>query len=129
MKKKILTFGTLVLGGCLAAAAQTGTQSSAAEASKTQMTTVQGCLSQSPDGAFLLADNAGDLFQLLGDDGASQLTTYVGKMVRVHGIAMNNSASGASAMAGDTADASTGVAQKFHVSSAQKIADTCVVSK
>lgn len=127
MKKEIFTLGALVLGGCLAAAAQTGTQSSAAEAGKTQTTTVQGCLSQSPDGAFLLADNAGDLFLLSGD--ASQLTTYVGKMVRVHGIAMNSSASGADAMAGDTADASTGVAQQFHVSSAQKVADTCVVSK
>lgn len=119
--KKLLTIGTLLLGCCLAAA-QTATQ-----AGNTQAITVQGCLSQSPDGAFMLADNAGDLFQLLGD--TSQLNTFIGKQVRVQGMPMNNSAADPNAMAADTADASTGVAQQFTVSSAYKVADSCALSK
>ncbi len=119
--KKLLTIGTLLLG-CYLAAAQTG-----AQAGNPQAITVQGCLSQSPDGAFMLADNAGDLFQLRGD--TSQFKPYIGKQVRVHGIAMNNGAADPNAMAADTADASTGVAQQFNVSSVQAIANTCALSK
>jgi hypothetical protein len=41
-----------------------GQGESSSQASNSQATTVEGCLSQSPEGIFMLADNSGNSFQL-----------------------------------------------------------------
>src|ERR1700687_1255687 len=131
--KKTLTLGTLLLGCCLSATAQTGStpnqtppvstpstfpqdqtgqlpsnpatpadpsaippdtnapgrmthdqaKDQASPASSSQATTIQGCLSQSSQGNFMLADNSGNKFQLRGD--TSKLNSYIGKEVKVDG--------------------------------------------
>jgi hypothetical protein len=130
--KKTLTLGTLLLGCCLAAVAQTGSTPNqtmpSSTASNSQATTVQGCLSQSSEGDFMLADNSGNNFQLRGD--TSQLNSYIGKEVRVKGIAMTNSGSPAGAMSSSTSSSgsSSGAATQFSVSNVQKVADTCATA-
>jgi hypothetical protein len=171
--KKTLTLGTLLLGCCLAAVAQTGSTpnqtppsstpstfpqdqtgqtpsnpappgdpsaippdtkapgqmaNQATQASNSQATTVQGCLSQSSEGNFVLADNSGNNFHLRGD--TSQLNSYIGKEVRVEGIATNNSRSPAGAMSSSTTSSgsSSGATTQFSVSSVHKVADTCTTA-
>ncbi len=152
MKKKMLTLGVLLLGGCLAALAQSEThptrnqsgeaganlpaagqgvsgESSAQAATQvdnSQASTLRGCLSQSSDGNFMLADKSGNNFQLQGD--ASQLDSYIGKEIQVHGSSLNSSGTSADAMASDTGGA-TGAAKQFTVSDVHKVADTCASSK
>ena len=169
--KKILTLGTLLLGCCLTAAAQTGStpnqmppsstpstfpqdqtgqtpsnpatpadpsaippDSSApgTQASNSQATTIQGCLNQSADGNFMLADNAGNNYQLHGDN--TQLATHLGEEIQVQGIAESNntSATPAGAMSSPTSNsASSGsspvAATQFSVRNVHKIADNCTM--
>jgi hypothetical protein len=93
----------------------------ASEASNSQKTTVRGCLSQSSDGNFMLSDNSGNSFQLRGE--TSQLNSYVGKEVRVDGIAMPSSGISAGSMASSTSTGSS--ATPFSIGDVHKIADTC----
>jgi len=73
--KKCLTLATLVLVCCLAAAAQVSPGVEPRDFPATtpppylqnEKTTVRGCLSQSPDGNFILAEKSGNSFQLIGD--------------------------------------------------------------
>lgn len=138
--KKTLNLATLVLACCLAAIAQTGSsqdqtspssnpssypqdQSGIAAAQGSQanlQTSIQGCLSQSPEGNFMIADKSGNNFQLRGD--SSQLSSNVGKEVRVVGTAMPNSGSAAGSM---SSGSSQGTVTQFSVSRVHKIADTC----
>jgi hypothetical protein len=155
--KKTLTLGTLLLGCCLAAMAQTptfpqdqtgqtpsnpappadrstfppdtkapGQSESSSQASNSQATTVEGCLSQSPEGIFMLADNSGNSFQLHGD--TLPLKGYIGKKIQVEGVATSNS--GAPAMASPTSSessgSSSGAATQLSVSKVHRLADTCV---
>jgi hypothetical protein len=155
--KKTLTLGTLLLGCCLAAVAQTpifsqigqtpwnpatpvdrstfppdtkapGQSESSSQASNSQATTVEGCLSQSPEGNFMLAEDSGSNFQLHGD--TLRLKGYIGKEVQVEGTATSNSGAPASAMASptssDSSGSSPGAATQFNVSKVHKVADTCV---
>lgn len=167
--KKILTLGTLLLGCCLAAAAQTGStpnqmppsstpstfpqdqtgqtpsnpvtpaapsaippDSSApgTQASNSQASTIQGCLNQSADGSFMLADNAGNSYQLQGD--STQLATHLGEEVQVQGIAESTSAAPAGAMSSPTSNsASSGsptvAATQFSVRNVHRVADNCTM--
>jgi hypothetical protein len=139
MKKKILTLGTLLLGCCLAAAAQSQTPSNptrnqggeaaanppAAGDTISGTDWARGCLSQSSDGNFMLADSNGNNFQLRGD--TSKLNSYIGKEVQVHGSALSNSGMNADAMSSDASAA--GSAKQFTVSGVRKLADTCAASK
>jgi hypothetical protein len=93
-------------------------------------TKLVGCLSQSSDGNFILADNSGTNFRLRGD--ASQLSSLVGKQVQVDGIAtMNSDSNAAGSMSSPTSSdsgaspSSSGTAAQFSVSDAHKIADAC----
>jgi len=94
---------------------------SATQAGNTQKTTVQGCLSQSSDGNFMLADSSGSNIQLRGD--TSRLNSYIGKEIRVDGIASPSSGSNAGAMSSSTSGA--GSSTQFSVSGVHKVADTC----
>ena len=77
----------------------------------------------------MLADNAGNTYQLHGDN--TQLATHLGEEIRVEGIAESNSASPAGAMSSPTSSgsassgASPGAATQFSVRSVRKVADTC----
>jgi hypothetical protein len=92
------------------------------QASKSQATTVDGCLSQSSDGDFMVADNAGNQYQLRGD--TSKLSSYIGNEVRVDGIAMSSNASNAGAMSSDSG-APTSTATQLNVNKVRKVSDTC----
>ncbi len=175
---KTLTLGTVLLGCCLAAAAQTGSTPNqipptstpptfpqdqtgqtpsnpstpadpsalppdthapgqmahdrATRAAESQATSIQGCLSRSPDGNFILADNSGNSFQLRGS--TSQLNNYVGKEVRVNGAAESTSGSTAGAMSApssSTSSSSTSMPStsapvtQFNVSDVHKVAESC----
>jgi len=154
MKKNLLTLGVLVLGGCLAAMAQSETPSNptrnqsgeaganlpasgqgisgqsstqaAPQVDSSQASTLRGCLSQSSDGNFMLADSSGNNFQLHGD--ATQLDSFIGKEIQVKGSSLNSSGSSADAMASDTGGAA-GAAKQFTVSDVHKVGDTCASSK
>ena len=89
-------------------------------APNSQVMSIQGCLSQSPGGKFMIADSSGNNFQLRGD--TSQLNGNVGKEVRLDGMAIPNSGSNAGSMASDS---SQGAATQFSVSDVHKVADTC----
>lgn len=100
----------------------------AGRASSSQVTTIQGCLSQS-QGNFMLADNSGNKFQLRGD--TSKLNSYIGKEVKVDGMAASGG-SNAGAMASSTSTSSgsgteTGTATQFSVSDVHKVADACTM--
>lgn len=84
-----------------------------------QVTSIQGCLGQSADGSFTVADSSGNNFQLRGD--TSQLSGNLGKEVRLDGIVMPDSGSKAGAMSSGTSRAAT----QFSVSTVHKVADTC----
>jgi hypothetical protein len=134
MKKKILTLGTLVLGCCLAAAAQSQTptnpernQSGEAAANPpaagdtiSGTDWLNGCLSQSSDGNFILADNSGNTFQLRGK--TSKLNSFVGKQIQVHGANISP-ATTAGAMSSDAS--SSGAVNQFNVYDVRKISDSC----
>jgi hypothetical protein len=109
----------------------TGQRSSdSTEPSSANATTAQGCLSQSSDGNFILADASGKQFQLHGD--TSQLASYIGNEVRVDGTSMTGNATGASSMSSSTssdpASASSSAAQ-FRVTEIHKLSDACAASK
>lgn len=167
--KKTLTLGTLMLGCCLAAVAQTGSTPNQNPPMTTPSTFPQdqtgqspsnpvnpadpsalppdtrapgsmshdhtgerpvsapptslvGCLSQSSEGNFILADSSGKNFRLRGD--ASQLNSLIGKQVRVDGIATNSDSHAAGSMSSNSAsDPSSESA--FSVSNVHKLADAC----
>jgi hypothetical protein len=160
---KTLTLGTLFLGCCLAAAAQTGSMTpqgsstfpqdqtgqtpsnpasatdpsafppdrnaygqGSSQASMAQKTTVQGCLSRSADGNFLLADKSGNSFQLNGDK--SQLSSLIGNEIRVDGTAASMEAN-PGAIAAPSSSSGPGSATQISVSKVRKVADTCVNSR
>ena len=132
--KQTLKLATLMLACCLAAIAQTGSspnqtspsstssypQDHTGMAANSQVTTIEGCLSQSPDGNFMIADSSGNNFQLRGD--TSKLNQNLGKEVRVDGIATPGSGSTTGSM---SSGSSQGPAAQFHVSNVHKVADTC----
>jgi len=101
------------------------TSSSGQMASESRKT-IQGCLSQSADGNFMLADQSGKNFQLKGD--TSQLSSLIGKEVRLRGTAMAGTEAGASSMSGSSSSATTPQMQ-FSVSDVHKVSDTCPTSK
>lgn len=165
--KKVLTFGTLLLGCCLAATAQTTPnqtppvstpptfpqdqtgQASPADRSaippdtnapettsgeaagrqtqmpSSQMTSLQGCLSQSQAGNFILADISGNSFQLSGD--TAKLAGYIGNQVKVDGIALpaRPGTGSMSSPASTDSGSSPGTAAEFSVSKIHKMADSC----
>ena len=146
--KKILTLSGIILGCCLFALAQSSSyyrippghshQGSAeqfqsyseepaamsANQSASQKTTVQGCLSQSRDGMFILSDSSGTSYQL--NDSTSRLSQFVGKEIRVDGFGIfngtNESAPGAISSGPSGLQAS---AQQIDVTKVRKIADSC----
>jgi len=83
---------------------------------------VEGCLSQTSTGDFMLADNSGNKFQLRGE--SSQLASYIGNEIRVDGTAASKPASSAGAMSSATGDAPA--ARQINVVNVHKISDTCV---
>jgi hypothetical protein len=104
------------------------------QASNSQATTLRGCLSQSSDGSFVLADNSGNNFQLRG--ATSRLSSYVGKQVRVEGVTAGDSGTGLGAMsspssstgsssASDTSSGTAASARQFNVTDVHKLADAC----
>ena len=132
--KKSLTLGMLLLGCCLAAIAQTNQptfnplappQNSSASAPMVRATTAQGCLTQSADGNFMLADASGTNFQLRGD--SSQLSSYIGNEVRVDGTPVGDSATAGSMSSPTSSDssASSSTPRQFNVTNIHKISGTC----
>lgn len=92
-----------------------------------QMTTIQGCLSQAQSGNFMLADNSGNSFQLRGD--AAKLAGFIGNEVKVDGIAMTTGANAGAMAAPSSADSgSLGSAAQFNVNNVHKLADTCTTA-
>jgi hypothetical protein len=91
------------------------------QAANSQATSIQGCLSQSPEGNFIIADSSGNSFQLRGD--TSQLNGNVGKEVQLDGMAIPNS--GSSNAGSMSSGSSQGAATQFSVSDVHKVADTC----
>jgi len=173
--KKALTLGMLLLGCCLAAAAQTTpnqtppvstpptfpqdqtgqspsnpsnpsdpsaippdtdapgmTHGQAADqetqSPSSQMTTIQGCLSQSQSGNFMLADNSGNSFQLRGD--AAKLASYIGNEVKVDGIAMTTGSNAGAMSSPNSADSGSmaGTSAQFNVNNVRKLSDTCTAA-
>jgi hypothetical protein len=117
------------------------------QASNSHPATVEGCLSQSSDGDFMLAGNAGIRYHLHGESG--QLSSYLGNQIQVDGttagINVNdsaagdsaaNSASSAGSMASSTESggasngttSSTGTTTQINVVSVHKLADTCAAA-
>jgi len=101
------------------------------QASSALATTAQGCLSQSSDGNFILADASGKQLQLHGD--TSQLASYIGNEVRVDGTSMTGNATGASSMSSSTssdpASSASSSAGQFRVTEIHKLSDACAASK
>jgi hypothetical protein len=95
-----------------------GSDRASADTDKTSLT---GCLSQSNDGYYMLADNSGANYHLRGD--TSELSSYIGKQVRVEGRAIPANTAGAMASAPGTDSAS-----QFSVQKAHKVADNCTAS-
>ncbi len=189
--KKALTFGTVLLGCCLAAAAQTGStpnqipptstpptfpqdqtgqtpanpstpadpsalppdtnapgkmaHDQASETSSARPTSIEGCLSKSAEGNFILADSSGNSFQLRGL--SSQLGDFVGKEIRVNGMADSTSAPVAGSMnapsttsssastsmasnsgASTSSAAGSAPATQFNVSDVKKVAESCPIA-
>jgi hypothetical protein len=99
------------------------------QASNARPTSIEGCLSKSPEGNFILADNSGKNFQLRGL--ASQLGDFVGKEIQVNGMADSTSSPMAGAMssptssASSTSSAASAPAVQFNVSDVKKLAETC----
>jgi hypothetical protein len=145
--KKTLTLIIIVLGCCLFALAQTSgyyqfrVRSSASGYSQdkvyggssadplppamsanqsAQKTTVEGCLSQSADGLFMLSDVSGNSYQL--NDGTSHLSQFVGKEVRVDGFGLVNRSG---PVPGAMSSGSLWPAQQIDVTRVRKIADRC----
>jgi hypothetical protein len=90
------------------------------QASGSQMTTIQGCLSQSSAGNFMLSESSGNSFQLRGD--TSQLSSFIGKEVKVDGTA---STGGSNAGAMSSSSGSGSSSGQFSVSKVHKVADSC----
>ena len=155
--KKTLTLGSIVLGCCLFALAQTsgyyqspsGSSASgrsyqgssaeqfqsypsnaadpaamAANQSASQKTTVQGCLTQSADGMFMLSDASGNSYQL--NDSSSRLSQFLGQEIRVDGFGIFTGTTERvpGAMAARPSDLK-GPAQQIDVTRVRKIADRC----
>jgi hypothetical protein len=101
------------------------TQEKAADPAKqtatSQITTVQGCLSQSADG-FMLADKLGKNYQLGGN--TSQLAGLVGKEIQVTGRTISNGSAPGS-MSSDSSAEPAGALAQISVSKVRKIADVC----
>ena len=139
--KKNFRIGTIVLGCCLIAAAQTNSyqnqappasvpgssiDQSAPAMNSSQKTTVQGCLTQAENGSFLLSDASGNTY-LLSDGPASSLGQFVAEEVRVDGFGSNRSseafpgamAAGPSQLAGSV--------QQIEVTRINKVANTCKI--
>jgi hypothetical protein len=100
-----------------------------ASQSDAQVTTVEGCLSQSANG-FMLADNVGNNYQLSG--GTSELAGLVGKEVQVSGRTISNGALNPGAMSSDDASADNASAAgtpnayaQISVKRVRKIANVC----
>jgi hypothetical protein len=106
-------------------AAGQATQEKAADPAKqtatSQITTVQGCLSQSADG-FMLADKLGKNYQLGGN--TSQLAALVGKEVQVTGRTISKGSAPGS-MSSDSSAQPAGALAQISVSKVRKIADVC----
>lgn len=98
-----------------------------AQTSNSQATTVVGCLSQSSDGDFMIADDSGNRYQLRGD--TSKLSSFIGNEIRVDGVAMSNSASNTGSMASSSNDLSAGSATQLNVGTIHKISETCTEAK
>lgn len=80
-------------------------------------TSLQGCLTQSADGNFMIADASGN-FQLTGD--TARLGKFVGQEVRVDGVQSGQASPGSMA-----ASPSEQGQQQFSVSKVHKISSTC----
>jgi hypothetical protein len=98
------------------------------QSASSQMTTIQGCLSQSQSGSFMLADNSGNSFQLRGD--TAKLASYIGNEVKVDGIAMTSGTSAGAMSSPSSTDSGSlaGTATQFNVNSVHKLADTCTTA-
>ena len=100
-------------------------QSNSALQSENQKTTIQGCLTQSPEGNFMLADAAGNAYQL--NDSAQRLGQFVGQEIRVSGFesAAGEGNPGAMSEAPPSSPQLQGQIQQINVSKVHKVADTC----
>jgi hypothetical protein len=127
--KKSLTLGILLTVCFLAAVAQTGgTQDQVPPRSHSQRTTMQGCLSESSEDNFLLADKTRKSFQLRGNP--AELNNLAGKEIQVDGIALSSFDSSLGSLSSSENSAeSTGTATQSDVSQVRKVADTCSSSK
>jgi hypothetical protein len=140
--KKTLTIGTIVLGCCLLALAQTSSypnqgppasfpgnsidQSGSAVStnqSSSQKTTVQGCLTQSADGFFLLSDASAKSYQL--NDGSSRLAQFVGKEIRVDGFGFNRNSEPTPGSMSASPSELNGPVQQIDVTKVRKVSDRC----
>jgi hypothetical protein len=104
-------------------------QSDPAMQSSNQKTTVQGCLTQSPEGNFMLADASGKQYQL--NESSSRLGQFVGQEIRVDGFGIAISESSPGAMSSATPSGPEelkGSVQQIDVSKVRKVADTCQTS-
>jgi hypothetical protein len=98
---------------------------SSSQQASNQPTTLEGCLSQSSDGGFILADASGNNYQLRGD--TTHLNAYLGKQVRVEGMAIPDTGTSAGAMA-SSYGSSAGGTNQFSVNHVHKVADTCTIA-
>ena len=125
--KKCLTLGTFVLVCYLAAAAQVSPgveprdfpATTPAPYPQNEKIKVQGCLSQSPDGNFILADKSGNNFQLSGD--TSKLSSLMGSEVRVAGTAWTSAPRPGAMASGAPAEPVI----QISVSKVRKVAGSC----
>jgi hypothetical protein len=112
-------------------AAQDANQNTGQEsqASNTRPATVEGCLSQSSEGDFMLADNSGNKYRLRGE--SSQLSSYIGNQVQVDGSTLGDTSSAgstASTSSGSGQSSNGGTAAQLNVVSVHKLADTCMAA-
>jgi hypothetical protein len=93
--------------------------------SSSHMTSLQGCLSQSQAGNFVLADISGNSFQLSGN--TAKLAGYIGNQVKVDGIALpaRSGAGSMSSPASTDSGSSSGTTAEFSVSKIHKMAGLC----
>jgi hypothetical protein len=100
--------------------AQSSTSTSATDHNANK-TTMQGCLAGSA-GNYTLTETSGKEYQLRGD--SSRLAEHVNQEVKVmgHEQSMSNSSTSTST---STTSSSTTSNPSFHVTSVEKVADTC----
>ncbi|HVP63947.1 MAG TPA: hypothetical protein VMT82_03565 [candidate division Zixibacteria bacterium] len=125
--KKLILLSSFLLVVCMCAFAQT--DSDASSASTTNMKPIQGCLSSSSQGKYILTDSSGNDYMLSGQ--TAGLDNSVGHQVNLMGTEMHveaHSATGTDASQDKSMSENTASMHHFKVHSFKDTGSTCSAS-